>query len=135
MVKKNSQISSCQKSAITGFYTETIYEDITVEVPTVGTEDRFHVQNIKLNNSPNPFNELTVISYTLKVSGRVSLKIYDIKGHELRTLVNENQPAGEHLVVWDGTDENGGSVGLGIYFYQLKTGNDFSLSKKMMLLE
>ena len=135
MVKKNSQISSCQKSAITGFYTETIYEDITVEVPTVGTEDRLQVQNIKLNNYPNPFNGLTVISYTLKNCGRINLKIYAMQGQEVRTLVNENQQAGKHSVVWDGTDENGGSVGLGIYFYQLKTGNDFSLSKKMMLLK
>jgi len=87
----------------------------------------------ELKNHPNPFNELTVISYTLKVSGRVSLKIYDITGHEVRTLVNENQPAGEHSVVWDGKDSKGNKLTSRLYFCQLITGKQVD-TKKMLYL-
>ena len=87
-----------------------------------------------LMNYPNPFNELTVISYTLKVSGRVSLEIYDMQGQEVRTLVNENQPAGEHSVVWDGLTDRGEPVDSGIYFYRIQSG-DFTETKKCILLK
>ena len=103
-------------------YGESVPSNI-VEVPTVGTEDRLQVQNIKLNNYPNPFNELTVISYTLKVSERVSLKIYDMQGHETRTLVNEKQTAGKHSVIWDGTDDRGMPIGPGVYICRLQVRN------------
>jgi len=88
-----------------------------------------------LQNYPNPFNELTVISYTLKISGKVNLKIYDMSGHELRTLVNENQPAGGHSVVWDGMDNLGESVDSGIYFCILNIDNKPVSTKKIMLLK
>ena len=115
-------------------YGESVPSNI-VEVPTVGTEDRLQVQNLKLNNYPNPFNELTVINYSLKVSGRISLKIFDMTGNEVRTLVDENQPAGKHSVVWDGTNELGESVGSGIYFCKLQIDNKPVSTKKIMLLK
>ncbi len=92
--------------------------------------------NYKLfQNYPNPFNELTVISYTLKVSGRVSLEIYDMQGQEVRTLVNETRQADHHSVVWDGTNATGGSAGSGVYFYTLDIDNRSVATKKLVLLQ
>ncbi|MCD4697955.1 MAG: T9SS type A sorting domain-containing protein, partial [Bacteroidales bacterium] len=88
-----------------------------------------------LNIYPNPFNESTVISYRLNVSGRASLKIYDMTGHEIRTLVNKKQETGKHSVVWDGTTDNGKPVGTGIYFCKLNINNKPVSTKKIMLLK
>jgi hypothetical protein len=79
-------------------------------------------------NYPNPFNPNTVISYQLPVTGNVTLKVYDILGNEVATLVNEEKQPGVYEVEFD-------SEGLssGIYFYQLRTGN-FTQVKKMILL-
>lgn len=88
-------------------------------------------------NYPNPFNPQTVISYQLPARANVTIKIYDVLGQELRTLVNENQSAGHHSVVWDGKDKFGESMCSGIYFYQLKMDNpDLSgQTKKLLLLK
>ena len=87
-------------------------------------------------NYPNPFNPSTVISYNLPVSGKVVLKIYDILGNEVLTLVNMVQTAGGHQVVFNTQQTTSRSTELasGIYFYTLKAG-DFTESKKMVLLK
>ena len=60
--------------------------------------------------------------------------IYDIAGHRVRTLLNENRPAGRHLVAWDGRDEGGGTLPSGVYFYRLKA-SGYSSTRKMVLLK
>jgi hypothetical protein len=80
-------------------------------------------------NFPNPFNPSTVISYRLPVIGFVTLKVYDILGGEIVTLVNEEKPAGDYEVEF-----NGINLPSGIYFYQLKAGQ-YSETKKMILLK
>jgi len=86
---------------------------------------------------PNPFNSTTAISYQLSaVSGpqsAVSLKIYNIWGQEVRTLVDERQTAGNYQIPWDGEDSLGKGVSSGIYFYRLQVG-DFVKTRKMILL-
>jgi hypothetical protein len=79
-------------------------------------------------NYPNPFNPSTVISYQLAKSSRVSLKIYDMAGRELKTLVNKTQNPGNHIVTFDAS-----GFASGIYIYKLKAGS-FEQSKKMVLL-
>ena len=79
-------------------------------------------------NYPNPFRTSTQISYTLIRSGHVSLKIYDLSGREIQTLVNEVKNAGEHTVQWDAD-----SFGNGLYFYKLKVNDEPSELKKMVL--
>ncbi len=101
-------------------------------------------QTFKLEqNYPNPFNPRTVISYQLPVSSSVTLKVYDILGNEVATLVNEYKPAGEYEVEFTAVSHSGnirnlpaGRQGLtsGIYFYQLKAGS-FNQTKKMILLK
>ena len=85
-------------------------------------------------NYPNPFNSRTTISYKLPVKGYVLLQIYNILGEKVRTLVAKDQPPGEYFVLWDGNNDLIESVGSGVYFYQLKVGNEFSQTKKLLLL-
>lgn len=87
-----------------------------------------------LQNSPNPFNPTTTISYQLPVGGKAELSIFNLLGQQIRTIVNSDQPVGEHQVQWDGRDDLGKQVSSGIYFYKLKAGNDFSETKKMILV-
>jgi len=56
-------------------------------------------------NYPNPFNPTTNVNFSLKVDSRVSLKIYNIRGQKVKTLVEDNMQAGWHSIVWDGRDE------------------------------
>ncbi len=87
-----------------------------------------------MQNYPNPFNPTTTIRYELAVSSYVVLKIHNILGQEIRTLVNAEQTAGVKTVVWDGTDEFGKPAVSGIYFYKIEAG-DFSRTLKLMLMK
>jgi len=91
-------------------------------------------------NYPNPFNPSTVISWQLAVSGHVSLKVYDILGKEVATLVNEEQKAGNYSIKFDATNSAFGgqqlttnSLPTGVYLYQLRAGS-FMETKKMVVL-
>jgi len=85
-------------------------------------------------NYPNPFNPNTTIKYTLPQAAKVELKIYNILGQVVKTLVEEEKPAGFYEVNWDGRDEQGRSVSSSIYLYQIKAG-DFVETKKMQLVK
>ena len=83
---------------------------------------------------PNPFNPTTTINFSFKEVGQVSLEIFNIKGQKVKQLVSEQLLAGQHSVVWDGTDDNNKPVSSGIYFYKLKTEN-YEKTKRMVLLK
>ena len=83
---------------------------------------------------PNPFRGETVIGYQLSVIGEVSLKIYNLAGQRVRTLVNSEQKAGNYTVKWAGRDDNKNYLSSGIYFIKLKVGAQFLQTKKMILL-
>jgi hypothetical protein len=85
-------------------------------------------------NYPNPFNQTTKIELSLARSGFVSLKIYDILGRNVRTLISEHLCSGYKYVLWDGKDDFGNEVASGMYFYKLEVG-DFTEVKKMVLLK
>jgi len=85
-------------------------------------------------NYPNPYNLQTQIAYQLPQAGMVLLKIYNIRGELVRTLVNEHKPAGYHTVTWDGKNGDGVPVSSGIYFYQLSSGS-FSATRKMVMIK
>ena len=80
-------------------------------------------------NYPNPFNPITNIKFRTSNFGFVSLKVYDVLGNEIRTLVNEEKPAGEYQVTF-----NGSGLASGVYVYRLKA-NGKIISKKMILLQ
>lgn len=89
-------------------------------------------------NYPNPFNPSTTIQYQLPATSVVSIKVYDLLGHEIRTLVSGEQQAGYYIYVWDGKDNHGVQASSGVYFYRIHAvSNDnrsFTTAKKMMLL-
>lgn len=85
-------------------------------------------------NHPNPFNPETTIKYALKEDSRVELTIYNILGEKVRTLVDEQQPAGYKSVLWDGRNEHGVAVPSGIYIYRIRAG-DFIKAHRMVLLK
>lgn len=84
-------------------------------------------------NHPNPFNAGTTISYSLPVAGHVALKVYNVRGQLVKTLVEGTQPAGKYAAPWNGYDREGQQVASGIYFYRL-SGDHCGLTKKMILL-
>jgi len=101
----------------------------------VGVNENLIPLVTKLNqNYPNPFNPSTTINYTLKENSKVTLIIYNIKGQKVKQLVRDQISAGQHSVIWDGTDDTGKFVSTGIYFYKLKTDN-FEKTKKMILMK
>ncbi|MCX6170497.1 MAG: T9SS type A sorting domain-containing protein [Ignavibacteriales bacterium] len=104
-----------------------------VSLPT-GVKDVIELMpsSFKLaQNYPNPFNPSTVISYQLPVSGQVSLKVYDMLGREVATLVNEFQQAGNHNSQFSISNSQ---LSSGIYFYTIRSGN-FVETKKMVLMK
>ena len=85
--------------------------------------------NFILNNYPNPFNPLTTINYQTPKASVISLKVYDVLGKEVATLVDEQKSTGKYSVQW-----NGNNFASGIYFYKL-TFNNQTLYKKMLLIK
>ncbi|MFQ5499939.1 MAG: T9SS type A sorting domain-containing protein [Candidatus Zixiibacteriota bacterium] len=94
------------------------------------TPDGFTVSD----NYPNPFNPSTTIEYSLPNRAFVVLKVYDLLGRTVNTLISETQSAGSYAIDWDGTDIEGNTVASGMYFYRLETDN-YSIAKKMLLLK
>jgi hypothetical protein len=92
---------------------------------------------ILLGNYPNPFNPYTIISFSIPydlTNSYVELKIYDINGRLVNTLIKEYLSAGNYLTKWFGDDSSGGKVSSGVYLYTIRVG-DKMISKKMTLLK
>jgi cytoskeletal protein CcmA (bactofilin family) len=85
-------------------------------------------------NYPNPFNPETQIRFQLPTATHVVMRIYNVRGQEIRRLLDSPYAAGTHIISWDGKDDYGNPVSTGIYFYQLKAGEFFQV-KKMNLLK
>ncbi|MBI1938436.1 MAG: T9SS type A sorting domain-containing protein, partial [Ignavibacteriales bacterium] len=121
-----------------GRFKGTIYCDLLevrkLDLVDVETEEAIPVQYTLFQNYPNPFNPATVISYALPKQSNVSLKIYDILGREVRSLLNSEQAPGMYKVEWDGKNDFGKKVATGTYIYTISTG-EFVQSKKMILLK
>jgi hypothetical protein len=85
-------------------------------------------------NWPNPFNPATTITFDLEDDVRVSLRIYDLAGHAVRSLVDGPSARGPHRVAWDGRDDNGRSVASGVYFCKMTAGS-FQQVRRMVLIK
>jgi hypothetical protein len=108
------------------------------DVPDFEEESVSIPKSIQLHqNYPNPFNPDTRIQFTVN-SGRfplrTTLRIYNIRGQLVRTLLDEERTGGDYAVLWDGRDESGKAVSSGIYFCRLSTGSSSEV-KKMVLLK
>jgi hypothetical protein len=101
-------------------------KDLLVGLGNINTE----VRNFKLGqNYPNPFNPSTTINYQLPAKNHVSLKVYDILGNLVTTLVDQEMEAGYYNVNW-----NAGQLASGIYIYRIISGS-FVSTKKMILMK
>lgn len=87
--------------------------------------------NDLLQNAPNPFRIDTGIAFSVSRSAATSLKIYDVRGRHVRTLLDGVSDPGRHRVTWDGRDGSRNPVGNGVYFYRLSIG-DWSDTRKML---
>lgn len=85
-------------------------------------------------NYPNPFNPITKIRYGLPNANNTTIQIYDILGRKVRTLLDENQSAGYHEVIWDAHDDYGNKVATGVYFYRIQV-KSYSDVKKLLILK
>jgi hypothetical protein len=90
--------------------------------------------NALLQNRPNPFNPETVIPYTLAKPGRVVIRVFDISGRLVRTLVDRRETEGTHSVRWDGSGDGGGRMASGVYFYKIQYPDGSVSAKKLTIL-
>jgi hypothetical protein len=96
---------------------------------TVSAPKEFHLYD----NFPNPFNPTTKIAFELPAVSKVKLVIYDALGREVRTLTDEEHPAGYIELTWDGRNDGGIAVSSGVYFYRVMAAERNTV-KKMMLM-
>jgi len=94
-------------------------------------------EDYKLENAyPNPFNAITTIKYSLPLDKNVNIKIYNMLGQVVKTLVdNKLQPKGEYKVTWDGTNDQGMLVASGTYIYTLEVGKHVKHTKRLTLVK
>ena len=120
-------------------FTGTVYFD-DLEVTKIGSVTDVSSNEVipakfeVFQNFPNPFNPTTTISYSIPTGSFVSLKIYDILGREVKTLVNTEQTPGVYNTVWNGDNNFGNKVASGIYIYRVVAGSKIQ-SKKMILMK
>ena len=101
-----------------------------VELIESGVANEYRLEQ----NYPNPFNPSTLIRYSVMAPSFVSLKIYDVLGREIKTLVNQEQVKGIYEVNWNGDDELGNKVCTGVYFYRIEA-SKYVDTKKMLLMK
>jgi hypothetical protein len=101
----------------------------------VGIGDEPALTNTLAQNYPNPFNPVTTIKFSLKERVHVSLKVYNVAGQLVQTLLDEEREAGAYAdIKWSGLNARGEEVASGVYFYKLVT-KEFAETKKMVLLK
>ena len=112
---------------------------VTATPEILGVEDGDNASELKAavlyQNYPNPFNPATQIQFQLSQPGNVSLKVYDLAGRLVKTLVNSQENAGIHQLHWDGTSDSGLDVTSGVYFYSLTIDGKNTTTKQMTLLK
>jgi hypothetical protein len=114
-----------------------IYAGLVVyDVTGIGDDDEPTLPNAFTlgQNYPNPFNPTTRISFSLPQATEVSLRIYNVLGQQVRTLVDNPMAAGTYTVTWDGATEIGSQAASGVYLYRLTAGEQI-LQKKMILMK
>ncbi len=103
---------------------------------SLGIGDEINLPNsfVLAQNYPNPFTPSTTIEFSIPTNSYVSLKIYNLLGQSVATLLEKKLSAGIHVATWDGTTQNGKTAPSGVYFYKLLAQNR-EITKKMLLLK
>lgn len=135
--KKYSFIDETPKSGTVQYRLKQIDTDGSFEysdIVEVELESNLPTEYSLEQNYPNPFNPSTTIKFDLPKQQKVSLKIYNILGSEVVTLVNEEKEAGRYALQWNGRNSFGGRIASGLYIYRIKT-PEFTSTKKMLMLK
>jgi hypothetical protein len=112
---------------------DTLVTTVTFDSPT-GVTSTPSYGLVLSQNVPNPFNPTTSISYVLPKRTRVTLRIYNVEGRPVATLVDGVEAPGPHAADWNGRNEAGAPQPSGVYFYRLKAGEQL-LTRKMVLIK
>jgi hypothetical protein len=126
------------------FYSDTYVEEDgiyidDIKIYAVTTVEQSNDDNIvsarplSINNYPNPFNPTTKISFNIPEKGMTNVSVYNIKGQKVNELVNETLDAGDHSVIWNGTDKKGNNSGSGLYLFKLSSGGKTAVQKSILL--
>jgi len=122
-----------------GSLVEAAVDDFAISIwdfstAVAGAGDAAPKRPVLAQNVPNPFNPSTEIRFSVPAPGqKATLRVYDVAGREVRTLVQNEKISGSRSVTWNGTNEKGEPVGSGIYLYRLEVGGE-SLSRKLVLV-
>ncbi len=100
----------------------------------IDSENELPTQFALAQNYPNPFNAQTIINYSLPISGKVTLDIFNVLGQKVVTLIDGYQEAGYKSVIWNGRDNKGQAISSGVYFYRLAT-PEKNITKQMLMLK
>ena len=103
--------------------------------PEVLAETKPVTESILKGNYPNPFNPETVIKYSVKDAGNINIRIYNVLGQNVKTLLNTDKNTGRYEVKWDGTNNYGDKVSSGVYFYRMTVNGQVLDTKKMLMLK
>jgi intracellular proteinase inhibitor BsuPI/flagellar hook capping protein FlgD len=115
-------------------YDNTVWVGVDFDLYTMAADEDQLEDAIVLANYPNPFNPETRIVYTLSNKTEVEILIYNSRGQLVKSVYNDIDDAGQHSLVWNGTDYNGNSCPSGIYLCWIKTESQ-EISRKMVLLK
>ena len=147
----NARLSGCEETTYVGAFdpnqarqwqwdkpwsnydpADTDYSTRTKVITGIG--DTPDAGSLEAENYPNPFNPTTMIRFSVPTAGHVTLQIFNAGGQLVKTLVDESRSAGFQTISWNGTNDSGGVVSSGVYFYQLRSNGEV-LTRKMMLLK
>ncbi len=136
------KVRSKDESGNTSYYSGTGQFKVNSSITAVEEKVVIPTQFELSQNYPNPFNPTTKISYALPQNAFVNIKVYDMLGREVKSLVNNEMLAGNHSIEWNGVDNSGNKVASGAYIYRISAGNPssgsgqgFISTKKMVLLK
>ena len=110
-----------------------LYANIPYSLIVGVTDASQPLSYLLLNNYPNPFNPSTKINYSIPERDNVKIIIYDLLGRVVANLVNEEIDAGDHSIVWNGTNNDKAIVTSGVYFARLITSNAVKTIKMMLI--
>ncbi len=134
-VRPNDDPGNYTLVAFIGSYPGDTLDSDTTGFTKLGVEKAEGPQkSVLLHNSPNPFNPSTTIRYELSQTSRVSLRVYNMLGQEVATLVDGFEEPGAKSVIWEGTSQSGDPLPSGVYFSVLRVG-DLVATDKMLLLK
>ena len=106
-----------------------IYENLLMGI----TESSYSVTKVEIHSVPNPFANLTTITYELPVRTKICLQVYDLTGRLINTLVEKVEERGHHMLIWDAKDDNGNPLSTGVYLLKLSTPRTQTIHKVVIL--